>query len=399
MRPWATLPVAALLIVLGCASPPRLELVPGDLEGKSLAPLVDSEPARRLLVDLLTRRPPDPRLAALAPSLLGTDPRGPRGAPLAPHPLPDQARLRALSQEVSLDFAALAFARALGADERSRAVQAAYDRALDEGPVYSEEAVRRPGTFPYTVLFAPAWLYQGFPENGADFARQRQLLDRLGIENRLIPSEESGSVEDNAAIIAQAVREATRAGRSVVLVSTSKSGAEVAHALSRVLTPDETSGVAAWLNAGGALRGSPIVDDALRPPNSWVTRCVFWIAGWRWEGMTSMAMGPSRKRLEGARLPETIVVVNLVAVPVSGTVGTKLSWTYRSLRRHGPNDGVVLLGDAVWPGGANLVALGSDHFLTALQENAHGLALLRALEAAIRLAGPPALVRSRGTTE
>jgi hypothetical protein len=115
--------------------------------------------------------------------------------------------------------------------------------------------------------------------------------------------------------------------------------------------------------------------------------------------MTSMAMGPSRKRLEGARLPETIVVVNLVAVPVSGTVGTKLSWTYRSLRRHGPNDGVVLLGDAVWPGGANLVALGSDHFLTALQENAHGLALLRALEAAIRLAGPPALVRSRGTTE
>lgn len=390
----------AFLVVLGCVGPSHLELAPGDPEGKSLAPLVDSEPARRLLVDLLTRRAPDPRLAALAPSLLGADLLGAH-APLAPDPgrLPDQARLREVGLEVSLDFAALAFARALGADEKSRAVQAAFDRALHEGTARSEEALRRPGAFPYTVLFAPAWLYRGFPENGGDFARQRRLLDRLGIANRLIPSEESGSVEDNAAIIADAVREATHAGGDVVLVSTSKSGAEVAHALSRALTPDETPGVAAWLNAGGALRGTPLADDAAGPPNSWITRAVFWIAGWRWDGLTSVTTEASRKRLEGARLPDSIAVVNLVAVPVSGTVGAKLSWTYRTLRRHGPNDGVVLLADAVWPGGANLVALGSDHFLTPLQEDAHGLALLRAMEVAIRLAGPPGLVRSRGATE
>jgi hypothetical protein len=374
-------------MVLGCAGSSRLELAPGDPEGQGLAALVDSEPARRLLVDLLMRRAPDPRLAALAP--LAADPGR----------LPDQTQLRALGLEVSLDFAALAFARALGADERSRAVQAAFDRALREGPDRSEEAMRRPGAFPYTVLFAPAWLYRDFPENGADFARQRRLLDRLGISNRLIPSEESGSIEANAAIIAEAVREAKRGGGDVVLISTSKSGAEVAHALTRVLTPDETTGVVGWLNAGGALRGTPLADDAASPPSSWVTRSVFWIAGWRWEGLTSMMTGPSRKRLEGARLPDSIAVLNLVAVPVSGTVGAKLFWTYRGLRRHGPNDGVVLLADAVWPGGANLVALGSDHFLTVLQEDAYGLALLKAFEVAIRLPGPPGLVRSRDATE
>jgi hypothetical protein len=304
-----------------------------------------------------------------------------------------------LGLEVSLDFAALAFARALGADERSRAVQAAFDRALQEGPDRADEALRRPGGFPYTVLFAPAWLYRDFPENGADFARQRRLLDRLGIANRLIPSEESGSIEENAAIIAEAVREARRAGGDVVLVSTSKSGAEVAHALTRVLTPEETIGVVGWLNAGGALRGTPLADDAASPPNSWVTRSIFWLARWRWDGLTSMMTGPSRKRLEGARLPDSIAVLNLVAVPVSGTVGAKLTWTYRTLSRHGPNDGVVLLADAVWPDGINLVALGSDHFLTVLQEDAYGMALLKALEVAIRLARPPGLVRSRDATE
>jgi hypothetical protein len=54
------------------------------------------------------------------------------------------------------------------------------------------------------------------------------------------------------------------------------------------------------------------------------------------------------------------------------------------LRRDGPNDGVVLLADAVWPGGANLVALGSDHLFTELQEDGPGLALLRALDTAVR---------------
>ena len=391
---------AALLMVLGCARPSRLEVTPGDPEGKGLAPLVDSEPARRLLVDLLTRRTPDPRLAALAPRLLGADLVTARDAPLVDQGrLPDQTQLRALGLEVSLDFAALAFARALGADERSRAVQAAFEQALAEGAARSAEVVRQPGAFPYTVLFAPAWLYRDFPENGADFARQRQLLDRLGVANRLIPSEESGSIEDNAAIIAEAVREAKRAGGDVVLVSTSKSGAEVAHALSRVLAPDETTGVVGWLNAGGALRGTPLADDAVSPPNSWVTRSIFWFTGWRWDGLTSMTTEQSRKRLEGARLPDSIVVLNLVAVPVSGTVGAKLSWTYRTLRRHGPNDGVVLLADAVWPGGTNLVALGADHFLTPLQDDAYGLALLRALDVAIRLGGRPGLVQSGGATE
>jgi hypothetical protein len=60
------------------------------------------------------------------------------------------------------------------------------------------------------------------------------------------------------------------------------------------------------------------------------------------------------------------------------------------LRSDGPNDGVVLLADAVWPGGANLVALGSDHLFTELQEDGPGLALLRALDTAVRLHGAQA---------
>jgi hypothetical protein len=339
-------------------------------------------------VDLLARRSPDPRLAALAPGLLDGAVNDLSAGPSADlGRVPDQEQLRELGQQVSVDFAALAFARAIGADERSRAVQEVFDRALQDGPARSQEMLRRPGGFPYTVLFAPAWLYRSHPEVGADFARQRLLLDRLGIAHRLVPTPESGSVEDNAAAIAAAVRDAGREGRELIVVSTSKSGAEVALALSQLLTPEETARVAGWLNAAGALGGTPLADAALRPPASWLTRAVLWFTGWNLAGLTSMSRGPSRTRLDGARLPDEIAVVNLLAVPVSGSVGRRLHGSYQILRRHGPNDGVVLLADAVWPGGANIVALGADHLFTVLQEDAGGLALLRALHAAVRLHG------------
>jgi hypothetical protein len=372
----------AMLLLLGCASHGWWDATL-DPAGKELAGLVDSDRAGLLLADLLARGSADSRLANLTSPAVSADHRP--GS--QPGWIPDQAWLRERAVEVSMDFAALSFAHAIGADERSRAVQAAFDRSLRDGPARSRELLSHPGGFPFTVLFAPAWLYRRHPENGSDFARQRRLLDRLGIAHRLIETAESGLVEDNATTIAAAVREAARRQETVILVSVSKSGAEVALALSRLLTPEEAAPVAGWLNAAGALYGTPLADAALRPPASWIARFFFWAAGWDTAGLTSMATGPSRRRLEGARLPDSTAVINLVAVPVSGSVGTQVVLGYNMLHRDGPNDGVVLLADSVWPGGANIVALGADHLFVSRQQEAHDMALLRAIQFAVRLHG------------
>jgi hypothetical protein len=297
-----------------------------------------------------------------------------------PDPLPRQEALERLARSVSMDFAALVFARAAGSDAWSLQVQAAFDRFMAEGPARCEDALRQAGGFPYTVLFVPSWLHRSHPENGADFGRQRRLLERLRIVHRLVPTAESGSVEDNAATIAEAVRAADDAPASLVVVSASKSGAEVAYALTRLLTAREASRVASWVNVAGALHGTPLADAALRWPASWITRFVFAIAGWDWAGLASMATEPSRRRIEGASLPPSLAVVNLVAIPVSGSVGSRVFLGYEILKRRGPNDGVVLLADTVWPGGANIVALGADHLFTARQTDADGMAMLRTID-------------------
>jgi hypothetical protein len=372
--------LAAVVLTFGCARPIDLS-TPGRSESE-LTTLVDSEPARRLLADLLAHYNLDPRITALPAGQNGADGR----QDTQTQGLPDQAQLRRLGEEVSMDFAALAFAQALLADPKSRGVQTAFDRFLRAGVERSAAALQRPSAFQYTVLFAPAWLYRSYPETGSDFGAQRQLLTRLGIQNQLVASGESDSVEDNATTIVAAIRAMEHPHGRIILVSVSKSGAEAALALSR-LTHEEASRVAAWVNIAGALRGTPLADKTLRAPARWLARGIFWASRWDWAGLTSLATEPSRKRLAGVQLPGPITVLNVVAVPVSGSVGYQVFSGYQVLISDGPNDGVVLLADTVWPGGVNLVALGADHLFGKWRDDEYTLALLRAVDVAVRFYG------------
>jgi hypothetical protein len=370
-----------VVLALGCAGPVGTSrTLASDVD---LAAKVDSAEARTLLADLRARRAADSALATLAPA---TQLRVDLIDSPAPEPVPDQAWLRDLGQRVSVDFAALTFARAVGGG-RSRAVQVAFDRFVKDPVERASDLLRDPRAFPYRVLFAPAWLYVSHPKKGADFAHARQVLDRLGIPTHLIASGESDSVEDNAVAIAAAVRASTRDGRPSIVVSASKSGAEVALALTRILAPEETASIAAWVNVVGALGGSPLADIAGQPPTSWIARGIFWFKGWNWAGLTSMQTEPSRKRLAGARMPEAIAVVNVIAVTLSRSVGDILYPSYHFMLSQGPNDGVVLLTDTVWPGGANIAVLGADHLLELREYDAQVLALMRAVDLAIRWHG------------
>jgi hypothetical protein len=56
-------------------------------------------------------------------------------------------------------------------------------------------------------------------------------------------------------------------------------------------------------------------------------------------------------------------VVNYFGIPVSGSISFLARRGFFPLRKYGPNDGVLLLSDMIFPGGVTLAELGSDHFL------------------------------------
>src|SRR5437773_10376603 len=92
------------LLALGCAG--RAELIRGEPAGKDLDGLVDSDSARQDLVDLLARRPLEPRLDDLAPVPLPAEAVCKHGADASTDQrgLPDQARAHDLAREDAVDL-------------------------------------------------------------------------------------------------------------------------------------------------------------------------------------------------------------------------------------------------------------------------------------------------------
>lgn len=282
--------------------------------------------------------------------------------------------LARISREVSPDFATLIFAETLAEDERSARLRR----------LYAEELEAVPGSGPpmdasgYTLLFAPGWLYRSHAENGAGFERQLAVAARMKIRAERIETDENASIEHNARAIAHELRRRRSSGRRYVLVSASKSGPEVALALA-MLSDDEAQAIAAWINVAGVIGGSPLADAALVAPRCWGALVLFGWRRWGLDGMRSMSTRARRGRLGELHIPRHVLVVNDVPLPLSGQVSARARGGYEDMRSLGPNDGLALTQDEIFPGGETLVELGLDHYMAASDIDRRTAALTRAV--------------------
>jgi len=336
--------VAALLSLSACAG----LAVRGTVGGQTIESRVDSEVARYYVASYLAGKHSnatlDERIDNVYQSVNGN--------------LPDRGELKRLSDEFSSDFAALYLADQIAREPVNRRFRSAFDQAYDyTRKALPEDRVRLPAAaVDYEVLFVPTYLYKRFTFTGADFAAPRAALQRVGFTSHFVETNEDGAVEANADLVIAAIRAHAQSGRRLIVVSASKSGPEVALALTR-LGPAESRHVAAWINTVGALQGSPMADERLAPELN------FLIGKVDVAGRESITTARSRQRFDSFRIPEHVLVVNYFGIPVSGSISFLARRGFFPMRKHGPNDGVLLLSDMIFPGGVTLAELGSDHFL------------------------------------
>ena len=329
-----------LLLLSACAGLP----VRGQIGGQTISTRVDSEVARYFLGDYLSGRHVDVQLDARIDRIYA----GARDG------LPDRAELKRLGDEFSMDFAAAYFAdRIFSNPDNLR-----FEKLFSENrQAFSAGRLRLPASAAgYEVMLVPTYLYKRLPATGADLAVPRNVLRKLGVGFQFVETAEDGAIEKNADIIAAAIRGRAQSGRRLLVISASKSGPEVALALTRLGTP-EAGHVAAWINAVGALQGTPLSDERLLPELEDLVGPV------NVAGMESLMTQPSRLRFESFRLPDDMLVVNYFGIPLSGSVSSWARAGFTPLKKYGPNDGILLLSDMVYPGGVTIAELGADHFL------------------------------------
>jgi hypothetical protein len=349
--------ICGLLWLAACAGLPAR----GSVGGQTIDSRVDSETARYYLENYLAGKRGD---AALDERIDGIY-RNFNGS------MPDRGELKRLSDDFSLDFAALYFADRIARIPVNRRFRAAFDQARNDArKTFSESRVKLPGRArDYEAVFVPGYLYKRLPALGTNFAAPQAALKRVGLAHCFVETKEDGAIEANADLVAAAIRARTQNGRRLILISASKSGPEVALALTK-LAPAESRHVAAWINAVGALQGSPLADGRLLPE---VEQRIGEIDG---AGVESLMTERSRRRFDSFRVPEHILVVNYLGIPVTGSVSSLGGLGFSYMKKYGPSDGITLLPDAIFPGGVTLAELGRDHFLLDEQIDVTTVALM-----------------------
>jgi hypothetical protein len=363
--------IAVLLLILplgACVSYPIFP-VTGCLLNTPISTTVDSELAKDYLAASSRL---SVRSAIGAERIAGIERRY-AGRPL------DWLTLKELSGETSPDFATIFFINRCWSDHTNERLQTGYSEELNrvESLIHQRSWARtvRSGLYEYKILFIPGFHYLSDPRSGADFANQRELMRELGLDVELVATAEDGTIQENAEIIAGIVRSESSYHSKIILVSTSKSGPETALALGRILPPAETTSVKAWISVGGLIRGTFLADRVMTWPKSWIARIIFSLEKIDFRSMPELTTRASRARLKSIRLPRKILVVQYVAVPLSGDIADDVRGRYTYLRKYGPNDGLTLLADELVPGGITIAEVGFDHFYRDPEINLKSLAI------------------------
>jgi hypothetical protein len=298
--------------------------------------------------------------------------------------IPTSAELAQISRDYSTDLSALILAKQLDRLAERQPLFNMYREELsaigyDTKSSVGNASLRESNAL---FLFVPGWLYQADKTTGADFARFRALLTNHGARVAIANTGENETVEKNAMILATQIQEIaaspTQMWAQIVIVSGSKGGPETVLALSILREDRSIQHVAAWVNIGGLLHGTPLADFALTWPVCWLVQIALLPDG-SFAGIRSVSVAASQKRYQQLHVPNNILVVNFVGIPLSRQISVQARAGYALLRSYGPNDGITLLTDAIDQSGVTIPVLGADHYFRVADIEAKSLALSRTI--------------------
>jgi hypothetical protein len=321
----------------------------GSLGGQRVATTVDSAAAAYYLSGARS----DPRLDRMIDDALQTCSADPY----------DRRAMECLGRLVSTDFSTINFVARLYERPSNHRAQDEFREIVGQLEAGGADAMSPPRDFrSYLFAFVPGYAYKRDRTTGADFAAQRALLEAKGFRTVLVETEELGSVEANAVIVAnQLTRLAEREDR-IIVVSASKGGPEVAHALSEGLSKEVVACVKAWISVGGILRGSPYADRFRTWPRRWLAAIGMVFRGLPSSVLSDLSTQVRRPAFDRLLLPRGMLTVQYVAAPLSGQVSRSTRGRYDALRPQGPNDGLTLLADELIDGGVVVTDVGLDHY-------------------------------------
>lgn len=273
----------------------------------------------------------------------------------------DTKTLSELKESYSTDVATLYFIQRAYQNRENQLAQDLYASYFEQQKSAINSAELK-NLQAYFIVFVPGLAYKEDTTTGADFARQRKLLTSYGIQNALIEIGEWDLADNNANIIATYLKILSEKHSKIMVVSASKGGLETGIALGKILKPEETNSIKAWINVGGILRGSPIADNYLTPPKCWFAGLMLWTKGKKMNIVEDMSYKKRKVSFSELKFPKNIKIVNFVGAPLATKINKEIKSRYCSIIALGPNDGLTPIADEVTDNGIIVSEIGLDHY-------------------------------------
>ena len=212
------------------------------------------------------------------------------------------------------------------------------------------------------VLIVPGFLHNEFPESGADGRLIIEAARQIGLDHEVLPSSSTGRLVDNANLLLSFLKRYS--GRPLVLASICKGGSEVVAAMQLDPSCEQFSDVVGWVNVCGVLRGSPVVDR-ISKQRVRMLGLRFFFALRRWTIASLLDLRFDGGILEaGFDPPSHMKIVHAFGFPTEEDFTlAKLRSFHHQIGELGPNDGVILLHDALRAAGVVYPVLGADHYM------------------------------------
>jgi hypothetical protein len=275
------------------------------------------------------------------------------------YPNPTQDQLAAISKLISVDFAALYFSEYVRRTDNNNRYNHEFQSIVEK-----DELIPSDLSSGLTVLFVPGWDYEDNGNiTGSDLKRPMVVLKQIGINTQIAKVPPVGSVEEIAIDVAKYIERLGESDSKIVIVSASSAGAAIYLALADHANKQLMKNIVAWVNLGGIINGSALVDHYLEWPQRSILYLVALFQGWDIDNLESMSRSESRKRVAAlGPLEEHIFIVNYIGLGLSGALSDLSTDGYKVMSDYGPNDGLALLGDMIVPNGVTILAPLSDHF-------------------------------------
>ncbi|WP_375761291.1 esterase/lipase family protein [Corallococcus exercitus] len=192
------------------------------------------------------------------------------------------------------------------------------------------------------------------------FDKNLDALEAQGLQVGRVPVDTDMGVEHNAAIVRQAVLEASKNGKQVVLIGHSKGGLDSAAALS--MYPELKEHVRALVTIQSPYGGSPMAQDLLDNPlvRYGVGGAVEALGGSIQAG-EDLTYDSRKEFLKKHPMPAGIPTVSMASTTANPTSPLFAMQEYMHQRYGVKSDGLVLPQDAFIPGSKSVTLSGLDH--------------------------------------